>query len=163
MLTPELSRPAKRVRLGRLVMRATVNPKPVARNGSGRLGSTEEWSASLGQVEASKGRSRQRRKSESHEAILCRAARTRCVRSGVKRSRETSASGCVSDRSVPKPTALQKSPHHRSRQHHHSYPRITPELSRPAKRVRLGRLVMHAKVNPKPTARNGSRRKGSTD
>ena len=114
-------------------MRATVNPKPVARNGSGRLGSTEEWSASLGQVEASKGRSRQRRKSESHEAILCRAARTRCVRSGVKRSRETSASGCVSDRSVPKPTALQKSPHHRSRHHHHSYPRITP--SRPQKGV----------------------------
>ena len=69
-LTPELSRPAKRVRLGRLVMRAKVNPKPLACNGSGRTGSTEERSASSGQVEASKDRSRQRRQSEGHETIL---------------------------------------------------------------------------------------------
>ena len=69
-ITPELSRPAKRVRLGRLVMRAKVNPKPLACNGSGRTGSTEERSASSGQVEASKDRSRQRRQSEGHETIL---------------------------------------------------------------------------------------------
>ena len=56
------------------------------------------------------------------------------------------------------PTALQKSTHHRSRQHQHTYPRITPELSRAgerprrwddhsasaeaAKRTRLERIVM---------------------
>ena len=86
-ITPELSRPAKRVRLGRTVMRAKVNPKPAARNGVGRPGSTEKASASTEQVEASKYRSRKRRQSVSHEAILCRAARTRCVRSRLKRSR----------------------------------------------------------------------------
>ena len=86
-LTPELSRPAKRVRLGRTVMRAKVNPKPVARNGVGRPGGTDKASASTEQVEASKYRSRKRRQSVSHEAILCRAARTRCVRSRLKRSR----------------------------------------------------------------------------
>ena len=69
-ITPELSRPAKRVRLGRTVMRAKVNPKPLACNGSGRTGSTEERSASSGQVEAGKDRSRQRRQSEGHETIL---------------------------------------------------------------------------------------------
>ena len=69
-ITPELSRPAKRVRLERTVMRAKVNPKPAARNGSGKPGSTDKASASTEQVEASKGRSRQRRQSESHEAIL---------------------------------------------------------------------------------------------
>ena len=47
-----------------------VNPKPLACNGSGRTGSTEERSASSGQVEASKDRSRQRRQSEGHETIL---------------------------------------------------------------------------------------------
>jgi len=51
-------------------MRAKVNPKPAARNGSGKPGSTDKASASTEQVEASKGRSRQRRQSESHEAIL---------------------------------------------------------------------------------------------
>ena len=65
-------------------------------------------------------------------------------------------------RPAPRPTALQKSTHHRSRQHQHTYPRITPELSRPAKRVRLERTVMRAKVNPKPTARNGHAIHGST-
>ena len=68
-ITPELSRPAKRVRLGRTVMRAKVNPKPVARNGVGRPGSTEKASASTERVEASRGRSRQRRQSVSHEAL----------------------------------------------------------------------------------------------
>ena len=90
-ITPELSRPAQRVRLERTVMRAKVNPKPAARNGVGRPGSTDKASASTEQVEASKGRSRERRKSERHEAILCQAARTSCIRSRVKRSRETSA------------------------------------------------------------------------
>ena len=69
-ITPELSRPAKRVRLGRTVMRVKVNPTPVARNGHGKAGSTDKASASPEQVEASKGRSRQRRQSEGHEAIL---------------------------------------------------------------------------------------------
>ena len=65
-------------------------------------------------------------------------------------------------RPAPRPTALQKSTHHRSRQHQHTYPRITPELSRPAKRVRLERTVMRAKVNPKPAACNGRGKLGST-
>ena len=69
-LTPELSRPAKRVRLGRTVMRAKVNPKPMVRNRAGRVGSTDKASASTEQVEAIKGRSRERRQSESHEAVL---------------------------------------------------------------------------------------------
>ena len=90
-ITPELSRPAKRVRLGRTVMRAKVNPKPAARNGAGRVGSTDKASEGTEQVEASKGRSRQRRQSVSHEAILCRAARTPCIRSRVKRSRKARA------------------------------------------------------------------------
>ena len=68
-------------------MRAKVNPKPAARNGVGRPGGTDKASASTEQVEASKYRSRKRRQSVSHEAILCRAARTRCVRSRLKRSR----------------------------------------------------------------------------
>ena len=51
-------------------MRAKVNPKPAARNGSGKPGSTDKASASTEQVEASKGRSRQRRQSEGHETIL---------------------------------------------------------------------------------------------
>ncbi len=51
-------------------MRAKVNPKPVARNGVGRPGSTDKASASTGQVEASKYLSRKRRQSVSHEAIL---------------------------------------------------------------------------------------------
>ena len=51
-------------------MRAKVNPKPAACNGTGRMGSTEERSAGPEQVEANKGRSRQRRQSESHEHIL---------------------------------------------------------------------------------------------
>ena len=72
-------------------MRAKVNPKPMARNGVGRPRSTDKASASTEQVEASKDRSRQRRKSVSHEAILCRAARMPCIRSRVKRSRETPA------------------------------------------------------------------------
>jgi len=50
-------------------MRAKVNPKPAARNKSGRAGSTEERSVSPEQVEASKDRSRQRRQSKSHEAL----------------------------------------------------------------------------------------------
>jgi len=86
-LTPELSRPAKRVRLERTVMRAKVNPKPTARNGHAIHGSTEKRPVSTEEVEAGKGRSRERRKSVSHEAILCRAARTRCVPSRLKRSR----------------------------------------------------------------------------
>ena len=69
-LTPELSRPAKRVRLGRTVMRAKVNPKPAARNGAGRVGSTGKASEGTEQIEAGKGRSQQRRQSERHEAIL---------------------------------------------------------------------------------------------
>ncbi len=69
-LTPELSRPAKRVRLGRTVMRAKVNPKPAARNGAGRVGSTGKASEGTEQIEASKDRSRQRRQSEGHETIL---------------------------------------------------------------------------------------------
>jgi len=51
-------------------MRAKVNPKPVARNGHGKAGSTDKASASPEQVEASKGRSRQRRQYEGHEAVL---------------------------------------------------------------------------------------------
>ena len=68
-ITPELSRPAKRVRLERTVMRAKVNPKPTARNGHAIHGSTKKASASTERVEASRGRSRQRRQSVSHEAI----------------------------------------------------------------------------------------------
>ena len=51
-------------------MRTKVNPKPVVRNGGGKPGSTDKASASTEQVEASKDRSRERRQSESHEAIL---------------------------------------------------------------------------------------------
>ena len=51
-------------------MRAKVNPKPAARNGAGRVGSTDKASEGTEQVEASKGRSRQRRQSVSHEAIF---------------------------------------------------------------------------------------------
>jgi hypothetical protein len=51
-------------------MRAKVNPKPAARNGSGRVGSTDKASEGTGQVEASMDRSRERRQSESREAIL---------------------------------------------------------------------------------------------
>ena len=58
VLTPELSRPAKRVRLGRTVMRAKVNPKPAARNGAGRVAGTGKASEGTEHVEASKGRSR---------------------------------------------------------------------------------------------------------
>ncbi len=50
-------------------MRAKVNPKPAARNGVGRPGSTDKASASTEQVEASKDRSRQCRQSVSHEAL----------------------------------------------------------------------------------------------
>ena len=51
-------------------MRAKVNPKPAARNGAGRVGSTGKASEGTEQVEASKDRSRQRRQSEGHETIL---------------------------------------------------------------------------------------------
>ena len=68
-ITPELSRPAKRVRLERTVMRAKVNPKPTACNGPAMPSNTEKRSVSTGQVEASKDRSRQRRQSVSHEAL----------------------------------------------------------------------------------------------
>ena len=51
-------------------MRAKVNPKSESRNGTGRTGSKETGSVSTEQVEASKGRSQQRRQSVSHEAIL---------------------------------------------------------------------------------------------
>ena len=51
-------------------MRAKVNPKPMVRNRAGRVGSTYKASASTEQVEAIKGQSRERRQSESHEAIL---------------------------------------------------------------------------------------------
>ena len=72
-------------------MRAKVNPKPATRNGVGRVGSTDKASASTEQVEASRSRSRQRCQSVSHEVLLCRAARTRCIRSRVKRSAEMPA------------------------------------------------------------------------
>ena len=123
-LTPELSRPAKRVRLGRTVMRAKVNPKPATRNGSGGAGGTEEASARTEQVEASKDRSRERRQSVSHEAILCRAARAQCVRSRVKRSRgartsrthqraiNAEASGAAGVDALPKPTTPTHLPTH---------------------------------------------------
>ena len=51
-------------------MRAKVNPKPAARNGAGRVGSTGKASEGTEQIEAGKGRSQQRRQSERHEAIL---------------------------------------------------------------------------------------------
>ena len=51
-------------------MRAKVNPKPAARNGSGKPRSTDKAPASTEQVGASKDRSRERRQSVSHEAIL---------------------------------------------------------------------------------------------
>ena len=51
-------------------MRAKVNPKPAARNGPDRVGSTDKASEGTEQVEAIKGRSRERRQSESHEAVL---------------------------------------------------------------------------------------------
>ena len=51
-------------------MRAKVNPKPGARNGAGRVGSTGKASEGTEQIEAGKGRSQQRRQSERHEAIL---------------------------------------------------------------------------------------------
>ena len=51
-------------------MRAKVNPKPAARNGSVRVGSKDKATVSPEQVEASKNRNRQCRKSEGHEAIL---------------------------------------------------------------------------------------------
>ena len=72
-------------------MRAKVNPKPATRNGVGRVGSTDKASASTEQVEASRSRSRQRCQYVSHEVLLCRAARTRCIRSRVKRSAEMPA------------------------------------------------------------------------
>ena len=51
-------------------MRAKVNPKPAARNGAGRVGSTGKASEGTEQIEAGKGRSQQRRQSEGHETIL---------------------------------------------------------------------------------------------
>ena len=51
-------------------MRAKVNPKPAARNGPGKPGSTGKASEGTEHVEASKDRSRERRQSVSHEAIL---------------------------------------------------------------------------------------------
>ena len=51
-------------------MRAKVNPKPAARNGAGRVGSTGKASEGTEQIEAGKDRSQQRRRSEGHEAIL---------------------------------------------------------------------------------------------
>ncbi len=51
-------------------MRAKVNPKSEGRNGAGRVGSTGKASEGTEQVEASKDRSQQRRRSEGHEAIL---------------------------------------------------------------------------------------------
>ena len=51
-------------------MRAKVNPKPAARNGPDRVGSTDKASEGTEQVEAIKGRSQQCRQSVSHEAIL---------------------------------------------------------------------------------------------
>ena len=108
-------------------MRAKVNPKPPARNGSWRAGSKEQASASTEQVEASKYRSRKRRQSVSHEAILCRAARTSFIRSRVKRSREARAN-LASQRPInaevcdaagiaapPKPTTPTHLPTHNTR------------------------------------------------
>jgi hypothetical protein len=60
-------------------MRAKVNPKPAARNGSGRVGSTGKASEGTEQVEASKHRSQQRRRSEGHEATLVPSGRERRV------------------------------------------------------------------------------------
>ena len=51
-------------------MCAKVNPKPAARNGAGRVGSTDRASEGTEQVEAIKGRSQQCRQSVSHEVIL---------------------------------------------------------------------------------------------
>ena len=51
-------------------MRAKVNPKPAARNGTGRVGGTDKASEGTEKLEASKDRSRKRRQSVSHEAIL---------------------------------------------------------------------------------------------
>ena len=73
-------------------MRAKVNPKPAARNGRGRPGNTDKASVSTARVEAIKNRSRERCPSVSHVAILCRAARTRYVRSLLKRSRRVRVS-----------------------------------------------------------------------
>ena len=126
-LTPELSRPAKRVRLERTVMRAKVSPKSTARNGHAIPGNTEKRPVSTEQVEASKDRSRERRKSVSHEAILCRAARMPCIRSRVERSRETSvnptcqrpinaeASMGAEVAASPKPTTPTHPPTHNTR------------------------------------------------
>ena len=126
-ITPELSRPAKRVRLERTVMRTKVNPKPAARNGVGRPGSTDKASVSTARVEASKDRSQERRQSASHEAILCRAARTRYVRSLLKRSRvmrparmrqrpiNAEASVGAESSTLPKPTTPTHLPTHNAR------------------------------------------------
>ena len=108
-------------------MRAKVNPKPAARNGSVRVGSKDKATVSPEQVEASKNRSRQCRKSEGHEAILCRAARTRWVRSRVKRSAElpvvrmsqratsTEADSAAEIDASPKPTTPTHLPTHNTR------------------------------------------------
>ena len=108
-------------------MRAKVNPKPAARNGAGRVGSTGKASEGTEQIEASKDRSRQRRQSVSHEAILCRAARAQCVRSRVKRSRgartsrthqraiNAEASGAAGVDALPKPTTPTHLPTHNTR------------------------------------------------
>ena len=108
-------------------MRAKVNPKPAARNGSVRVGSKDKATVSPEQVEASKNRNRQCRKSEGHEAILCRAARTRWVRSRVKRSAElpvvrmsqratsTEADSAAEIDASPKPTTPTHLPTHNTR------------------------------------------------
>ena len=108
-------------------MRAKVNPKPAARNGSVRVGSKDKATVSPEQVEASKNRNRQCRKSEGHEAILCRAARTRWVRSRVKRSAElpvvrmsqratsTEADSAAEIDASPKPTTPTHLPTHNAR------------------------------------------------
>ena len=126
-LTPELSRPAKRVRLGRTVMRAKVNPKPAARNGPGRVGSTDKASEGTEQVEASKGRGNSAAHPKVMKPSLCRAARTYCVRSRVKRSRETSANptrqrpinaevcDAAGIAALPKPTTPKHLPTHNTR------------------------------------------------
>ena len=108
-------------------MRAKVNPKPAARNGSVRVGSKDKATVSPEQVEASKNRNRQCRKSEGHEAILCRAAQTSRVRSQVKRSGELSVArlcqrpinaeaNCAAEvAESPKPTSPTHPPTHNTR------------------------------------------------
>ncbi len=80
----------------------------------------------------------------------CRAARTCCIRSRLKRSRETRVIELGQRPTNAEAAVQERSARHRSRQHQYARPRITPELSRAAKRVGLNELLGGLQQSRKP-------------